>query len=289
MRSEKEMIDLILDIARKEEAVRLVVMNGSRVNPNVSRDPFQDFDIIYFVTDVAPFVEKQDWLQRFGELMILQTPEAMGEPAPEGDGHFSFLMQFKDGNRMDLSLRPLSQFHKVYEDSLTVLLLDKDGIVETLPAPTEKGYLPKPPTPKQFEVCCNEFWWVSTYVAKALWRGNIFHAKDLLDCTMQEQLMKMLDWYFGLKTNFQLNPGKGGKNYSKHLDADLMAMLKKTYTGIEIEKNWNALLDMISLFRKTAQEIADKFGLQYPAEDDKKVTAHLEHVRRLPADAKEIY
>ncbi len=289
MRSEKEMLDLILDIARNEEAVRVVVMNGSRVNPNAPRDLFQDFDIIYFVTDLAPFVAKRDWLQRFGERMILQTPEAMGEPAPEGDGHFSFLMQLTDGNRIDLSLRPLSQLHRVYEDSLAVLLLDKDGVIQALPAPSEKSYLPKPPTPKQFEDCCNEFWWVSTYVAKALWRGNLYHAKDLLDCTVREQLMKMLDWHFGLQTNFELSPGKGGKNYPQRLDGDLIEMLNQSYAGIDPEDIWDALFAMTTLFRKTGREIADKFDLQYPVEDDKKVTAHLEHVRRLPSDAKEIY
>lgn len=288
MRSEKEMLDLILEVARKDESIRVVVMNGSRVNPNAARDPFQDFDVIYFVTDVVHFVEEQGWLKRFGELMILQTPEAMGEPMPEGDEHFSFLMQFVDGNRIDLSLRPLSQLGIIHEDSLTVLLLDKDGIIEPLPAPSEKGYVPQPPTPKQFEDCCNEFWWVSIYAAKALWRGNLFRAKDLLDCTVREQLMKMLDWYFGLKTNFELNPGKVGKNYSKHLDTDLMEMLKKTYAEIGIEDNWNALFAMTNLFRETALEIADKFDLHYPAEDDKKVSAHLEHMRRLPPDAKEI-
>jgi aminoglycoside 6-adenylyltransferase len=55
MRSEKEMLDLILTYARQNEDVRAVIMNGSRVNPNAKKDPFQDYDIVYLVKDVGPY------------------------------------------------------------------------------------------------------------------------------------------------------------------------------------------------------------------------------------------
>ena len=51
MRSEKEMIDLILDTARKDERIRAVYMNGSRTNPNAPKDLFQDYDIVYVVRE----------------------------------------------------------------------------------------------------------------------------------------------------------------------------------------------------------------------------------------------
>lgn len=34
MRSEQEMLDLILDTARQDERIRAVILNGSRANPN---------------------------------------------------------------------------------------------------------------------------------------------------------------------------------------------------------------------------------------------------------------
>ena len=52
MRSEKEMMGLILNTAREDERIRAVIMNGSRVNPNVKRDCFQDYDIVYVVKDI---------------------------------------------------------------------------------------------------------------------------------------------------------------------------------------------------------------------------------------------
>ena len=129
MRSEQEMLDLILDTARSDERIRAVIMNGSRANPNAPRDIFQDFDIVYVVTDVAPFKNNYEWIERFGELMILQEPEDMGEKLPRDDGWFSYLMQFSDGNRIDLGILPLTKLDKIVEDSLSLLLLDKDGII----------------------------------------------------------------------------------------------------------------------------------------------------------------
>jgi hypothetical protein len=71
MRTEQEMYDLILGVAREDECIRAVILNGSRANPHAPRDIFQDYDIVYIVTDPAPFIHNLEWLARFGELMIL--------------------------------------------------------------------------------------------------------------------------------------------------------------------------------------------------------------------------
>ena len=105
MRSEREMLDLILDTARADDRIRAVIMNGSRTDPDAPRDIFQDFDIVYVVTDVAPFANNRPWIERFGPQMIVQLPDATGDPAPE-EGSFAYLMQFADGNRIDLTLYP---------------------------------------------------------------------------------------------------------------------------------------------------------------------------------------
>ena len=47
MRSEQEMLELIVNTARHDDRIRAVIMNGSRANPNAPRDFFQDFDIVY--------------------------------------------------------------------------------------------------------------------------------------------------------------------------------------------------------------------------------------------------
>ena len=289
MRSEKEMLDLILNVAENDDSIRAVLMNGSRVNPHAKKDPFQDFDIVYLVRDVEPYRRNKEFISQYGEMMILQTPEDMVDPPAENDGHYTYLMQFLDGNRIDLSFYSLENINACLADSLTVVLLDKDHLIPDLPPPSDRDYLPKPPTAKLFEDCCNEFWWVSPYVAKGLWRDELTYSKQILDVYVREQLMKMLVWYFGVQTDFQKSPGKMGKYFKKCLEPEIWTQLESTYADAQPEHIWNSLFAMGDLFRHTSQYVAKLFGFNYPERDDRNVTDFLRHIRNLPQDAKTIY
>ncbi len=289
MRSEKEMLELIVGTAENDDRIRAVIMSGSRANPNARRDIFQDFDIAYLVTDVDSFRNDRGWINRFGELMILQMPEAMRDPPPKNDERFSYLMQFTDGNRIDLTVFPVAKLHEFRRESLSLLLLNKDGVVEPFPAPSENDYLPIPPSAKAFSDCCNEFWWVCPYVAKGLWREEIIYAKHMLDQVIREQLMKMLTWHMAVKTQFLRSPGKLGKHLEQYLEPEVWAMLEKTYADASYESTWDSLHMMCELFRMTAKQVGEHFGFDYPRNDDEKVSAHVKHLRSLPKDAREMY
>jgi aminoglycoside 6-adenylyltransferase len=208
MRGEQEILELIVNTAKSDDRIRAVILNGSRVNPSARRDIFQDFDVLYLVTEVASFTSDHTWINQFGELMILQMPEAMQDPPPLRNGSFTYLMQFTDGNRIDLSLFPIAKRNQLENDSLSRLLLDKDALFSPFPAPSQSDYLPSPPTAQAFYDCCNEFWWVCLNVAKGLWREEITYAKCMLDWYVRDQFMKMLAWYVGMQTAFSHNPGK---------------------------------------------------------------------------------
>lgn len=64
VRTEKEMYDMLLQIAREDERIKAVYMNGSRTNKNVPKDIFQDYDIVYVVTDTKPFIDDKGWINR---------------------------------------------------------------------------------------------------------------------------------------------------------------------------------------------------------------------------------
>lgn len=109
MRSEQEMLDLVLKVAKEDSRVRAVGMNGSRTNPNVPKDAFRDYDIVYLVTDIQSFIDDPNWITIFGERIMMQTPENMAMFPPELGERFSYLMLFTDGNRIDLILVPIEE------------------------------------------------------------------------------------------------------------------------------------------------------------------------------------
>ncbi|CAM3894413.1 aminoglycoside adenylyltransferase [Bacillus luti] len=290
MRTEKEMLDLIINTAKEDERIRAVIMNGSRVNPNVKRDCFQDYDIMYVVNDIQSFTSNHNWIHRFGAIMIVQMPEEMSLAPPDGDGKFPYLMQFMDGNRIDLTLVPVELINNfVGQDSLSKLLLDKDNCMEEFPPASDKDYLIKKPIEKEFLDCCNEFWWCSTNVAKGLWREELSYVKGMLDGPVRDMLIVMLEWHIGMKTDFTVNTGKFGKHFEQYFEKDMWEYFKQTFSNADYENVWESFFVMGDLFRAVANEIAKTYGYQYPQDDDEKVTSYLKHVKALPKDSTSIY
>ncbi|NLB42030.1 MAG: aminoglycoside 6-adenylyltransferase, partial [Clostridiales bacterium] len=117
MRHEQEMYDLILDIAKTDERIRAVYLNGSRANPNVKKDEHQDYDIVYVVTETTSFIKDRDWIKIFGDIAMVQEPDSndlgWGQKADYSRA-YAWLMLFKDGNRIDLTIQIKEVMNEVY-------------------------------------------------------------------------------------------------------------------------------------------------------------------------------
>jgi aminoglycoside 6-adenylyltransferase len=290
MRSKQEMLDLILGYANKDDRIRAVTLEGSRTNPNVPKDILQDYDISFLVTEMDSFIHNPSWVDIFGERIIMQTPEAMSMFPPELGRRFSYLMLFTDGNRIDLTLIPLDEKDDYCkEDKLLFILLDKDSCLPEIPAATDEDYWVKKPSAAFFADCCNEFWWVSTYVAKGLWRKEILFAQDHLNKLVRPMLITMLEWQAGIQTGFSLSTGKNGKYLNNYMPESSWQMLMSTYADGSYEGVWNALFTMGELFRITAVDVAAHLHYEYPHEEAQRVTVFLKQLQNLPPNASKVF
>lgn len=276
MRTEQEMMDLILTFAEKDERIKVVGMEGSRTNVHVPKDEFQDYDVTYVVTDMESFKKDDEWLKYFGKRIFMQKPEAMSLFPPELGNWFSYLMLFEDGTRIDLKLVPISELDLYLSwDKLLAVLLDKDKRIKNYPTPTDMDYHVKKPTMQEYDDCCNEFWWVSTYVVKGLCRKEILYAIDHLNQIVRHELLRMISWKVGIETGFSLSVGKNFKYINKYIDEDLWNRLLSTYRMDSYENVWEALLICHELFREVSKEVSDILGFIYP-EYDKNITRYTE-------------
>ncbi|WP_066070436.1 aminoglycoside 6-adenylyltransferase [Neobacillus soli] len=292
MRSEKEMYDLILGIAQKDDRIRAVYMNGSRTNPNAPKDIFQDYDIVYVVTETASFIKDETWIHSFGDLLMIQEPDKNDKLVGlnmDFDRSYGYLMLFTDGNRIDLHIETKETMIAEYgNDKLTVPLLDKDNILPLIPAPTEIDYQVKKPTEPMFYSCCNDFWWCFQNVAKGIWRDELPYAKQMFENVIRTKLDEMVSWWIGIKHDFQVSTGKMGKYFKKYLPEPYWEMYEKTYSGNDYENFWASIFATCELFRSLAKVVADNLLFTYPMGDDKNMTKYLKHVRNLPSGAEEI-
>ena len=256
MRSETEMLDLILQTAKTLQ-VKAVAMSGSRTNPKAPKDEFQDYDVVYIVDDLDNLTNDLSWLDQFGKRIIEQVIAL--------DHRRLYLMLFEDGNRIDLTLCPKEHIQEwVDSEAGFTVLEDPEHLFESCSQNLER-YWTSPATETNFVKSCNEFWWVSAYVVKGICRKQVIYATDHLYGICQQEFLKILAW--------QVASDRGkvdiGKNY-KYLFNYLPAEQKKEFSNLldfsSLDKITQSLFATMEFFHREAQYLAKKLGFDYDME-----------------------
>lgn len=290
MRTEQEMFDLILNIAKQDDRILAVYMNGSRTNPNAKRDIFQDYDIEYVVKETKSFREDKSWIDKFGKRLYMQYPEENSYYENDVDNCYAWLIQFTDGNRLDLTVSTLPYvLKKIKDERLCRILLDKENYLPSMPKATDEDHWVKKPTEKNFFDTCNEFWWCLNNVAKGLWREEIPYVMDMINYVVRPQLIRLMGWKIGFETDFTVSVGKSGKYMYRWLESQMWNTFLKTYPSGEVKNIWESVFIMCDLFNDIAKDIACKMNIKYNELEANNSLKFLKDVHLLPKDAKKIY
>lgn len=276
-RSDKEITDTILKVAESDANIIAVILTGSRANPNAKQDLLQDYDIVYLVEKVEPLVSDKTWLDAFGKKLIMQEPDKMNSNWETSKDLYTFLMLFEDGNRIDLKLLSKNKLHVLDNESLKILLLDKDNSIESFEPPSDKSYLPKPPTEQEFLNCCNEFYWVATYVAKGIIRKELTYTHYMF-YIIRDELIKLMAWNAGIKTDYKINFGMCGKYLEQYIEPELWQRFEKTYACGSYNIMSQSLLEMIDIFNDISLYVSNNMGFTYKKDEFKNVSGYLNKI-----------
>ncbi|WP_203180607.1 aminoglycoside 6-adenylyltransferase [Streptococcus mitis] len=256
MRTETEMLDVILKTAETIQ-VEAVAMSGSRTNPKAPKDEFQDYDVVYIVDDLDNLTSDLSWLDQFGKRIIEQEVAL--------DHRRLYLMLFEDGNRIDLTLCPKEHIQEwVDSEAGFTVLEDSEHLFEPYSPNLERFWIHQA-SETDFKNSCNEFWWVSAYVVKGIYRKQLIYATDHLYSICQQELLKVLSW--------QVASEKGavdiGKNY-KYIFNYLPAQKENEFSSLldfsNSDKITQSLFATMQLFHQEAQFFAQKMGFDYDRE-----------------------
>jgi aminoglycoside 6-adenylyltransferase len=285
--SESGVLDRLIHWAERQEKIRAMLLFSSRANPDAPVDRFSDYDILLAVTDIHPYHSDDRWLEEFGEvLVVFRNPIGL----EYGFESFGFITHYLDGSKIDTCFYPVDYLRWAVQqprlpddlDHGYCILVDKDRLTENLRSSSYTAYLPQKPTEAEYRAIIEEFFNDALYVAKHLWRDNLFPVKLSLDHIMKFQcLRKMMEWRVEIDRNWTEAPGAGGKGLKKQIEPAHWAELGETYVGAGMEENWEALFKTISLFRKVANEVAERLRYHYPDHIDREVTAALNRIKGL--------
>ena len=256
MRTDQEMLDLILQIAKKLQ-VDAVALSGSRTNQKIQIDEFQDYDVVYIVDDLDYLTSDLSWLTQFGERIIEQHNVL--------DHRHLYLMLFKDGNRIDLTLCPKEYIQEwVDSEAGFTVLVDEEGLFESY-SPSPQRFWISPASKTEFEKTCNEFWWVSAYVVKGICREQVIYATDHLYGICQQELLKVLAWQVASDRG-TVDIGKNYKYLFNYMPAEKEKELSNLLDFSSLDKITQSLLAVMQIFHQEAQTLAQKMGFEYDRE-----------------------
>jgi len=274
MRTGNQLLELIMNKAESDERIRAVTLNGSRAGKDALVDQYSDFDIAYFVTDVREFTKDKDWITYFGDILIVQySMDWYSNPYDySSKDTFVYLIQFGDGNRIDLSIVDISNMEKEKENKEPkIILMNKDNYEELVESNDESEFYTSEPTEMEFYNTCNEFRWLSIYITKGLCRKELYYAKYAYDVLIMEMFMKMLNWKIGIDNEFMITTGSHSRYLKRYLSDEEMTRVHSIFPNGSYDDIWTKLFIMYDYFHELEIIVDNRYDFKINKDETDRV------------------
>ncbi|MBR4458718.1 MAG: aminoglycoside 6-adenylyltransferase [Clostridia bacterium] len=283
MRSEREILETVLDAARRDDTVRAVI----RTDLLPVRDYLYAWNFCFVVNDIARF-DGDVFRSCFGErILLFRADRNYPEMFPGVKAH---LMVFRDGVTLVIHAMDAAAFlarfdrkspaENVWIGDTYQKLLDKDHLLPEIERMEEKQTIfAGTPAAEEFDGIHREFWWVMKTFAEYTLRDELPASMFYLNNAVRDLLNRMIRWYVFLKAGHPVDLGILDSRMGEVLDADLFRLYRKTYPGPEESQIRDAFEAVAELWGKTGRYVAARCGYEYPEETETKMTAFIRGLR----------
>ena len=258
-------VERILAWAGKEDAIRAVLLMGSRVR-DVSVDTLADLDIGLFATDFSPFLNDDTWMSQIAPVWVCSPYQMFLQDIVVP----TRLVIYEGGNKVDYSFwspASVSQLADArYFDTGYRILLDKDGLLQALGEPSFQPAIPPKPTEHEFVRLINEYWFEAYHVAKYLKRDDLWLVKFRDFGSLKVYLLTLMEWYMLAKHGWNYDVQWDGKQIKQWLDPAVYARLQETFAHFDARDSWAKFIANNELFQELSARTAQILGYAYPAD-----------------------
>lgn len=238
------------------------------------------------LSETGPLLPDEAWLHIYGPPLV----QFRDSRTIAGFETYARLVLYEGGTKLDYTLWSVELLQIIaaaptLPDELDVgfrVLVDKDGLTAGLNLPTYTAHTPRRPSEAEYLTLVEEFWWETSYVAKNLWRDELFPARYSFDTVIKFDLLRrLLEWSIEIAHGWTLKPGNLGRGLKQQLPQQLWAEIERTFIGADITENWDALFRTTALFRNVAAAVATSLGYTYPQDLDRRMTDYLRRIAAL--------
>ncbi len=254
-------LDKVIDWAKRETAIRAVVITGSLARDDGSVDEYSDLDVQIITDDIKRYTDDDLWLDSLGEVWI-RFP--LYEDVPYR------LVWFADGFKVDFQFVRLDQVRTMIDTGVLTdeyqrgyrEAMDKDGLFGSLPPSPRVFPPPAPPRAEEVLATINEFWFEAIHVAQFIRRREFWVVK-FRDWTMKEDLLRLLEWQARATGGTDVNTWLLGKRIMLWADEAAVEAIKQIWTSWDAADLWGGLLLQMELFRRLSLELSAALGFDY--------------------------
>ena len=264
---------------KKNNNIRTVILTSSRADLNSNPDVLSDYDIELYVNNINDFIKDDEWIKKFGQILV-KWPIIPRSTILKN--FITRLVQFEDGTRFDLQItKNKPKYHKNFDTGYKILI-DKDSLTSNFNLPNYKSLYIKKPTKELFDEKINDFFWDILYVAKNLWRNELYYAKFMLDNIIRFNILQIfIEWYIGLNNDWNVSTNKYGRFFKKYLSKEDWEKIEKTFVGSSISENWDVIYKTIDLVNYLCRKLAENLGFSYPINLENKIIKYINKIKKL--------
>jgi len=264
----------IADWARQEEAVRAVLVIGSRAWALDEVDEGSDLDLVIFTTQPSLYWRDLAWLQKIENCWV----SAAKPPLNSMPVWLPVVVVFSDRLRVDFVFHGIpdkctasSSLQEVIVASpyayvfspFTRVLFDRGGLVGILAIPGGE-YHPVLPDQPAFANHLKQFWLQAIHIAQLIQRGELWRADQILHCELRRNLLALIEWHAMVMQGPAVNLWPRGRFLEKWADPRVISEINREGKAGGRKYRLEELFTICDLYRSLAQEIAHSLGFTLP-------------------------
>lgn len=273
-------LDRVIQWAIGCKSIEALLMTGSRAEKG-KVDPLSDYDLSLFCQDPFELVNAPLHLEEIALLWVVIPEQFLFE----GVTIPTRLAIFEGGVKVDFAFFPTSLLQQLARstalpDALNKgyrVLIDKEGLAKSLPAPSYEGFIEKKPSLEEFDALFQEFWFEAYHVAKYLSRQDLWSMQFRLS-GLRDLLLRMIRWHEAARHDWKLATSAIGKRMEDWVSEETQQQLSGLFSPFDAKEGWLALSNNLQLFQKLSSETASMLGYAMRVDLEEKMSQHLVHL-----------
>ncbi|MBQ3864562.1 MAG: aminoglycoside 6-adenylyltransferase [Clostridia bacterium] len=266
-----EILNNLLELARKDENLQVIVSIGSSTRESLPADEYSDLDLILVTSDTEGWFSG-NYPEKLGKVSISFLEPTLGG----GKERRCIYGEDKD---VDLIVLTPEQFFRAVQDGTVGLVMNRGyrvlydtcGAEEIL----EKNICREITGPGirqgEFDNLVNDFYFHVIWSEKKRLRGELWAAKMCVDAYLKRHLLRMIELYCARISGKDV--WHDGRFLDCWADGFILERLRKCFAEYEETSVRKALRETYSLFGCLARAVAEREGFPYPEEAEKCASA----------------